>query len=170
MSNNDTPATAAEDLTKGLAALNLRQESGKEKTAKANNAPREPRAFRNARNQKQPPPVNDSANKGSANQQDWRARAQPPGRSGPNVTTRSQTNAARAQQPRRDRQEPKQFPLPRPKPTVAYLQQALQPPKLSDKPRQLLVILDLNGTLVHRVSRQANSKFTKRPFCEKFMQ
>lgn len=65
--------------------------------------------------------------------------------------------------------QPKQFLLPRPRPTPQYLQQASQPPRLTEEPRRLLIILDLNGTLVHRKGRHVTSSFTKRPHCKDFI-
>ncbi len=52
-------------------------------------------------------------------------------------------------------------PLPIPKPTAQYLQQANQPPRKSATLRPLLLVIDLNGTLVDRKRR--TSSFVERP-------
>ncbi|KAK0303453.1 hypothetical protein LTR01_008008 [Friedmanniomyces endolithicus] len=60
--------------------------------------------------------------------------------------------------------------LERPKPTWTYMKQAQQlPSKLANgKTRPLLVILDLNGTLLHRAAR-GGSIFTTRPRVPEFL-
>lgn len=89
-------------------------------------------------------------------------------------TTKTQVEGGCEKQPqwriRNPMGDPKQFLLPRPAPTAQYLSQALQPSVPLQEPKKLLIILDLNGTLVHRASRKANSTFTKRPFCKQFME
>lgn len=52
-------------------------------------------------------------------------------------------------------------PIPIPKPTAQYLQQANQPPLQSAALRPLLLVVDLNGTLVDRKRR--TSSFVERP-------
>lgn len=56
-----------------------------------------------------------------------------------------------------------------PVPTKEYLDQALQRPKKLPAPQPLLVILDLNGTLVYRKSRKFPPQFVKRPGLDHFL-
>ncbi|KAI9741929.1 MAG: hypothetical protein M1834_000318 [Cirrosporium novae-zelandiae] len=58
-------------------------------------------------------------------------------------------------------------PLPPPVPTPDYLEKASLPPQKSPIPNTLLVILDLNGTLIYR--RPCSSNYFKRPFLDKFL-
>jgi Ni/Co efflux regulator RcnB len=53
-------------------------------------------------------------------------------------------------------------PVPIPVPTTSYLQRAQEPSTSTDKPRALLVLLDLNGTLVYRHGAQRQYSI-KRP-------
>ncbi|KAK5676917.1 hypothetical protein LTS10_010681 [Elasticomyces elasticus] len=59
--------------------------------------------------------------------------------------------------------------LKRPEPTRSYLKQAEQTPGVrpNTEPRPLLVILDLNGTLLHRKNRKTS--FTARPHVSEFL-
>ena len=59
----------------------------------------------------------------------------------------------------------------RPEPSAAYLAQARQDWQTLDtsKPRQLLVVLDLNGTLLHRIARGGYA-FAARPKVKEFLQ
>lgn len=56
-----------------------------------------------------------------------------------------------------------------PEPTEAYLSQASSAPIKLQSPQPLLVILDLNGTLLYRSSRKFPPKFTKRPGVDEFL-
>lgn len=56
-----------------------------------------------------------------------------------------------------------------PEPTAAYLAQAAVPPSLLDKPRNILVIIDLNGTLLHRPNHKNPSRFVERPHTRAFL-
>ena len=58
----------------------------------------------------------------------------------------------------------------RPSPTEKYLQQALQEPRLETGRRPLLVILDLNGTLICRKHRRLPPSFAKRFGLKQFLQ
>lgn len=58
--------------------------------------------------------------------------------------------------------------LPAPQPTEDYLAQAAGEPSTVDTPRTLLVILDLNGTVLHRPSRNAKTMIG-RPFVKPFL-
>ncbi|KAK5120068.1 hypothetical protein LTR85_006549 [Meristemomyces frigidus] len=58
--------------------------------------------------------------------------------------------------------------LKRPVPTRAYLKQASQDPLTLDQPRPLLVVLDLNGTLLYRKQR-GGSTFVERPRLKEFL-
>ncbi|KAI0911155.1 HAD-like domain-containing protein [Ustulina deusta] len=55
-----------------------------------------------------------------------------------------------------------------PDPTPEYLALASQPPFLLPQPRSLLVIVDLNGTLLHRPGRDP-VHFVERPFARSFL-
>ncbi|KAL1642196.1 hypothetical protein SLS58_005536 [Diplodia intermedia] len=58
----------------------------------------------------------------------------------------------------------------KPKPTPEYINQASQEPtRLVKKPQTLLVIIDLNGTLVHRPNRKRSSKIVCRPYVQAFL-
>ncbi|KHN94636.1 phosphoprotein phosphatase [Metarhizium album ARSEF 1941] len=56
-----------------------------------------------------------------------------------------------------------------PSPSGRYLAQALLPPALLPAPRRILVILDLNGTLLYRPSRRRPSHFVQRPHAQRFL-
>ncbi|RMZ21321.1 hypothetical protein D0859_14663 [Hortaea werneckii] len=58
--------------------------------------------------------------------------------------------------------------IPRPMPTFNYVKTANEISKTLDKPRPLLIILDLNGTLLFRKSRGAS--FVGRPKVQEFLQ
>ncbi|RAL07077.1 NIF domain protein [Aspergillus homomorphus CBS 101889] len=49
-----------------------------------------------------------------------------------------------------------------PSPTADYLEQSSLPPKRNPSPQPLLVILDLNGTLVHRKNRNSPPSYSER--------
>ncbi|ODH49979.1 hypothetical protein GX48_03925 [Paracoccidioides brasiliensis] len=55
-----------------------------------------------------------------------------------------------------------------PTPTPTYLSQSSHPPKLRATAQPLLIILDLNGTLIHRVGRRP-IRFKTRPGLHKFI-
>ncbi|KAK5004829.1 hypothetical protein LTR28_008429, partial [Elasticomyces elasticus] len=56
--------------------------------------------------------------------------------------------------------------LAKPQPTLEYLNSAAQDPQLDTHPNHLLVVIDLNGTLIHRKSSQ---NFTPRPRLDAFI-
>ncbi|UNI19100.1 hypothetical protein JDV02_005316 [Purpureocillium takamizusanense] len=56
-----------------------------------------------------------------------------------------------------------------PDPTPLYLAQALGPHSTLPMPRRILVILDLNGTLLHRPMRRQPTKFVERPHARTFL-
>ena len=58
--------------------------------------------------------------------------------------------------------------LPAPSPTKDYLDCASQAPSLADSPAPVLVILDLNGTLLHRPSKN-KQRMIARPFLKPFL-
>ncbi|KAF1831994.1 hypothetical protein BDW02DRAFT_571482 [Decorospora gaudefroyi] len=58
--------------------------------------------------------------------------------------------------------------LPAPQPTPEYLDQAAGEPSVTELPGQLLVILDLNGTVLYRPNRKARTMI-QRPFLKPFM-
>lgn len=58
----------------------------------------------------------------------------------------------------------------RPTPSPFYIQKAERPAKPQlDRPRSLLVILDLNGTLLHRQKRGGDNSFIARPNLDSFL-
>lgn len=57
-----------------------------------------------------------------------------------------------------------------PSPTSAYLQRASLPAVSVSEARPILVVIDLNGTLLHRPSRRQPSKFVERPFAKQFLE
>ena len=64
--------------------------------------------------------------------------------------------------------EPHKHLLKRPNPSWSYLKLANQDPKTTDAPRPLLVVLDLNGTLLYR-TRRGGSDFLARPRVYEFL-
>lgn len=56
-----------------------------------------------------------------------------------------------------------------PEPTQAYLLRASFLPQTLRSPRPMLVIIDLNGTLLHRPSKKDPSRFTERPHARAFL-
>ncbi|KAG6039803.1 hypothetical protein E4U41_002127 [Claviceps citrina] len=56
-----------------------------------------------------------------------------------------------------------------PSPSARYLAQTLPPPCVLPSPRRLLVVLDLNGTLLHRPSSRQPCRFVKRPHAQQFL-
>jgi hypothetical protein len=59
--------------------------------------------------------------------------------------------------------------LPVPRPTEAYLLRANKPTQELDRPRDILLILDLNGTLLYRKDRSKSQNFVARPHTEEFL-
>ncbi|KAL4899688.1 hypothetical protein BDW74DRAFT_163130 [Aspergillus multicolor] len=53
--------------------------------------------------------------------------------------------------------------------TEVYLEQASKPPKELPSPQPMLVILDLNGTLIYRKTRKFPPSFARRPGLETFL-
>jgi hypothetical protein len=66
-------------------------------------------------------------------------------------------------------QNPRLYLLKRPDPSAEYMMQATEGPETLPAPRPLLVILDLNGTLLYRKQR-GGSSFQARPFVNEFLQ
>jgi hypothetical protein len=62
---------------------------------------------------------------------------------------------------------PRLYVLPRPKPSSSYLEQAQLPPRRLSSPKKLLIVLDLNGTLLVRSNRGSN--YTPRPHVDEFL-
>lgn len=56
-----------------------------------------------------------------------------------------------------------------PNPTKAYITQSATAPSLLSQPRNILVIIDLNGTLLHRPNHKKTSTFIERPFTRTFL-
>ena len=55
-----------------------------------------------------------------------------------------------------------------PTPTLKYVEQASRKLQSADKPQTLLIVLDINGTLVERIGR--TTKFVSRPYLDMFRQ
>jgi hypothetical protein len=73
---------------------------------------------------------------------------------------------AKNQQPKR-----KAPTYPAPVPTASYIKQASKPPKEAlDFMQPLLIILDLNGTLLHRTNKKMPPRFVKRPALDHFLE
>jgi hypothetical protein len=62
---------------------------------------------------------------------------------------------------------PRLYVLPRPTPSASYLEQAQLPPRRLSNPKKLLIVLDLNGTLLVRSNRGSN--YTPRPHVDEFL-
>ncbi|KAI1827910.1 hypothetical protein F4861DRAFT_294502 [Xylaria intraflava] len=56
-----------------------------------------------------------------------------------------------------------------PNPTPEYLMLASHPPFLLPQPRNLLVVIDMNGTLLYRPNRRYPTRFVGRPFARPFL-
>ncbi|KAF2118813.1 HAD-like domain-containing protein [Lophiotrema nucula] len=61
------------------------------------------------------------------------------------------------------------IPMPAPKPTDDYLAQSAQDNYVIDPPERMLVILDLNGTLIYRPNRHRPTHMIARPFLKPFL-
>ncbi|KAF9881331.1 phosphoprotein phosphatase [Colletotrichum karsti] len=57
-----------------------------------------------------------------------------------------------------------------PDPTAEYLQRASIPSTLLPSPKPMLVVMDLNGTLLFRPSRRNATSFIERPHAKRFLQ
>lgn len=69
----------------------------------------------------------------------------------------------------RPRQSPSKSSGGIPSPSTKYLTRAVPPPTSLPVPRRILVILDLNGTLLFRPSRNHPSRFVERPHARPFL-
>ncbi|KAF2145945.1 uncharacterized protein K452DRAFT_242363 [Aplosporella prunicola CBS 121167] len=80
---------------------------------------------------------------------------------------------AKAKSPMRDFPPKGSFakfpPPPKPDPSPQYLEQVASAPSLRTTPERLLVVIDLNGTLVHRPNRKDSSKVVCRPYAKAFL-
>ncbi|KAL2135341.1 hypothetical protein VTI74DRAFT_8867 [Chaetomium olivicolor] len=87
-------------------------------------------------------------------------------------TNAAQTNAAqRPPQPDRDAiSAPSAASGGVPSPSPSYLSRALLPPTPSSSRQPILVIIDLNGTLLYRPQKRSPSKFVERPLARTFLQ
>ncbi|CZS73277.1 unnamed protein product [Fusarium graminearum] len=56
-----------------------------------------------------------------------------------------------------------------PEPTPEYLAQASLAPERLSQPRRILVVIDLNGTLLHRPNKKRPFNFTERPHATAFL-
>ncbi|KAI9850679.1 MAG: hypothetical protein M1838_005243 [Thelocarpon superellum] len=85
-------------------------------------------------------------------------------RKAPTVTTTGVPQPPRA--PKYQNSEPI---LPVPRPSSAYLSQSSRLPERLHVPQCLLLVLDLNGTLLHRPNRKQPSNFVSRPGLDGFL-
>jgi len=97
-------------------------------------------------------------------------------KNGPATKAQSPVTRAQSNLPiRSPPQSPKSPKLPhmkfikRPEPKQSYLKQVNQAPRTLESPRQLLVILDLNGTLLYRKQRGGNNNYVARPRVDEFL-
>jgi hypothetical protein len=56
-----------------------------------------------------------------------------------------------------------------PLPTPAYMAESLLPPFILPAPRQILVVIDLNGTMLYRPNRKNPTRFVQRPYATRFL-
>lgn len=56
-----------------------------------------------------------------------------------------------------------------PEPSNSYMQQANGPPRALQDPRKILVIMDLNGTLLYRPNKKQPFTFQERPHAKQFL-
>lgn len=56
-----------------------------------------------------------------------------------------------------------------PNPTKLYITQSAQLPSVLPYPRRILVVIDLNGTLLHRPNHRNSARFVERPFARTFL-
>lgn len=56
-----------------------------------------------------------------------------------------------------------------PNPTPAYLKRASQEPVAVEEPRPLLIVIDLNGTLLYRPDKHKPTKYQTRPLASQFI-
>jgi hypothetical protein len=80
------------------------------------------------------------------------------------VSAPNQTNVTA----RSGRRKDVKIKLPAPQPTADYLSNSLKTPSLMKSPSRMLVVLDLNGTLLYRGSRNPRH-FVERPFLKPFL-
>jgi hypothetical protein len=75
----------------------------------------------------------------------------------------------RSAKEKKEAKRDKKIMLPAPQPTPEYLAQAAEEPFVIDPPERLLVVLDLNGTLIFRPSRSQPTRLVSRPFLKPFL-
>ena len=99
----------------------------------------------------------------------------PQGGGGGNSSTYSTPRQQRAARNRRrsDDRNPIVAPSPEsggvPEPSAAYLLRAATPPEPAGEPHPILVVIDLNGTLLHRPNRRESARFVPRPHASAFL-
>lgn len=85
-----------------------------------------------------------------------------------NMLASDDVSAVAKNAPKKGRHGDQKIMTPAPPPLPEYLEQARLAPKFTDSPSTILVILDLNGTLLYRPSRKA-TKMIERPFLQPFL-
>jgi hypothetical protein len=73
-----------------------------------------------------------------------------------------------AKAPKKGKYGDEKIMLPAPQPTDLYMNQASEEPSAIDSPSHILVILDLNGTVLHRPNRNAKTMIA-RPYLKPFL-
>ncbi|KAI9158751.1 hypothetical protein HJFPF1_06749 [Paramyrothecium foliicola] len=74
-----------------------------------------------------------------------------------------------ANDPREARHPPSEESGGVPEPTIKYLLQAQAPSRLLPEPRPILIVMDLNGTLLHRPQKRRPFHFIERPHTKPFI-
>ncbi|KAI0550743.1 HAD-like domain-containing protein [Xylaria curta] len=90
-------------------------------------------------------------------------------KSTPPASRRVRSRSPKANQPRDQITQPSPESGGVPDPTPEYLAVASQPPFLLPQPRNILVVVDLNGTLLHRPNRHSPTRFVERPYARAFL-
>ncbi|KAF2168066.1 hypothetical protein M409DRAFT_21513 [Zasmidium cellare ATCC 36951] len=85
------------------------------------------------------------------------------------LSSTASTPAPQAKKKFNPRETKRLYIMQRPTPTSTYLHYATQPPQTMDFSRPLLVILDLNGTLLYRKTFGGSNAFTPRPHVYDFL-
>lgn len=86
----------------------------------------------------------------------------------PKLTCRRPAAPAR-NDPRQERLAPSRESGGVPEPTPLYLARSFAPPAALPQPRRILVILDLNGTVLYRPTRYQPTTFVERPHARRFL-
>lgn len=83
--------------------------------------------------------------------------------------TRRRPPASARNDPKEKRQVPSRDSGGVPEPTPLYLARSFAPPATLPQPRRILVILDLNGTVLYRPTHRQPTNFVERPHARRFL-